>query len=71
VNPQQLAADQVRRFNACVIAGDFSPLVESLAEDATMAFKGMDFGPFTGRTAIAEAYHESPPDDTIEVLDVR
>ncbi|MBX6357533.1 MAG: nuclear transport factor 2 family protein [Micromonosporaceae bacterium] len=71
MDAQQLAADHVRRFNACVAAGDFSPLVESIAEDATMAFTGTDFGPFAGRAAIAEAYRQSPPDDTIEVVDVR
>jgi steroid Delta-isomerase len=70
VNPQQLAADHVRRFNACVAAGDFSPLVESLADDATMAFEATPVGPFTGKAAIAEAYRQSPPDDTIEVVEV-
>jgi steroid Delta-isomerase len=71
VDPQQLAADHVRRFNACVAAGDFSPLVESLADDATMAFEGMPVGPFAGKAAIAEAYRQSPPDDTIDVVEVR
>ena len=71
MNPQQLAADHVRRFNASVAAGDFSPLVESLADDATMAFEGTPVGPFAGKAAIAEAYRQSPPDDTIEVVEVR
>jgi steroid Delta-isomerase len=71
VDLQRLAADHVRRFNASAAAGDFSPLVESLADDATMAFKGVDVGPFSGKAAIAEAYRQAPPDDTIDVIDVR
>jgi steroid delta-isomerase len=71
VNPQQLAVDHVRRFNASVAAADFSPLVESLSEDATMAFEGMPVGPFAGKAAIAEAYRQSPPDDIIDLLEVR
>jgi hypothetical protein len=71
VNPQQLAADHVRRFNASVAAGDFAPLVESLSDDAIMAFEGMAIGPFEGKAAIAEAYRQSPPDDAIEVIEVR
>ena len=55
MNPQQLAADHVRRFNACVATGDFAPLVQSVADDATMTFEGAPVGPFTGKAAIAEA----------------
>jgi steroid Delta-isomerase len=71
VNPQQLADDHVRRFNACVAEGDFSPLVESLSDDAIMVFDGMAVGPFAGKAAIAEAYRQSPPDDAIEVIEAR
>jgi steroid Delta-isomerase len=71
VNPQQLALDHVRRFNACVVEGDFTPLVDSLSEEATMAFEGMATGPFCGKAAIAEAYRQSPPDDTIHPVAVR
>jgi hypothetical protein len=71
VNPQQRALDHVQRFNSCVVEGDFSPLVDALSEDATMAFEGVAVGPFSGKAAIAEAYRQSPPDDAIEVYAVR
>jgi hypothetical protein len=71
VNPKQLALDHVRRFNVCVVEGDFAPLFDCLAEDATMAFQGVDVGPFHGKAAIAEAYRRSPPDDTIDPVAVR
>jgi steroid Delta-isomerase len=71
VDPQHLAVEHLRRFNAGVAGGDFSPLVESLSEDATMAFTGVDVGPFSGKAAIAEAYRQSPPDDAIEAIDIR
>lgn len=71
MDPQQLAVDYVERFNASVTAGDFTPLVESLADEAVMAFEGVNIGPYKGKSAIAEAYRQSPPDDTIEVIEVR
>jgi len=66
-----LLADHVRRFNAAVRSGDFSPMLENFADDATMVFEGVPVGPFIGRDAIAEAYREQPPDDELDVLDVR
>ena len=66
-----LLADHVRRFNAAVRSGDFSPMLENFADDATMVFEGVPVGPFVGRDAIAEAYREQPPDDELDVLDVR
>jgi ketosteroid isomerase-like protein len=66
----QLVADHVARFNRGVAAGDFAPLVESFADDATMSFAGVPVGPFTGKAAIAEAYRANPPDDAIEVIAV-
>jgi hypothetical protein len=66
----QLVNDHVARFNDSVAAGDFTRLVESFAEDATMSFEGVPVGPFAGKAAIAEAYRTSPPDDTIDLLDV-
>ncbi len=60
----------VERFNAGVCSGDFGPMLELFAEDATLEFEGVPVGPFHGREAIAGAYREQPPDDEIEVLDV-
>jgi RimJ/RimL family protein N-acetyltransferase/ketosteroid isomerase-like protein len=61
----------VERFNAAVRSGDFGPMLEHFAEDATMAFEGVPVGPFAGRDAIAGAYREQPPDDELDVLDTR
>jgi steroid Delta-isomerase len=46
-------------------------MLELFAEDAELAFEGAPVGPFTGRDAIAAAYRDRPPDDTLAVLDVR
>jgi steroid Delta-isomerase len=46
-------------------------MLELFTDDAELAFEGVPVGPFAGRGAIAAAYHERPPDDTIEMLDVR
>ena len=66
-----LLSEHVERFNAGVRTGDFAPMLELFSEDAELAFEGVPVGPFAGREAIAEAYGERPPDDTIETLDVR
>jgi steroid Delta-isomerase len=55
-------------FNAAVITGEWSAFLDRFTEDATMEFVGPPVGPFVGRTAIADAYEKSPPDDTIEIL---
>jgi ketosteroid isomerase-like protein len=63
--------DHVERFNAGVRSGDFQPMLENFADDATMAFEGVPVGPFAGREAIARAYRDQPPDDELDVLDER
>jgi len=66
-----LLEDHVVRFNAGVRSGDFAPMLENFATDATMSFEGVPVGPFRGRGAIAQAYREQPPDDELDVLDSR
>jgi steroid Delta-isomerase len=63
--------EHVTRFNAGVRSGDFGPMLENFADDATMAFEGVPVGPFEGRHAIAQAYRDQPPDDELDVLDTR
>jgi hypothetical protein len=65
------AARHVETFNAAVGSGDFAPLVELFADDASLEFVGVPFGPFEGRDAIAAAYAAQPPTDTMTVLSVR
>lgn len=58
----------VAAFNAGVRARDFTAFVALFAEDATMEFEGVpDWGPFTGRDAIARRLEADAPDDEIRV----
>ena len=66
-----LLARHVETFNAAVRSGDFAPLVALFADDATLEFAAVPAGPFHGRDAIAAAYAEQPPTDTMTVLAVR
>jgi len=61
----------VETFNAAVRSGDFAPLVALFADHATLEFADVPVGPFIGRDAIAAAYAEQSPTDTMTVLDVR
>jgi ketosteroid isomerase-like protein len=65
------AARHVETFNAAVQSGDFAPLVELFADDASLEFVGVPAGPFVGRAAIAAAYSAQPPTDTFTVLSVQ
>jgi steroid Delta-isomerase len=66
-----LLGRHVAAFNGGVRTGDFDPMVEGFTDDAVMVFERVPVGPFVGRAAIADAYREQPPDDEIDVLDVR
>lgn len=70
-DPIAFAARHVETFNAAVRSGNFAPLVELFAEDASLEFIGAPIGPFEGRDAIAAAYAAQPPTDTMTVLTVR
>jgi 3-hydroxyisobutyrate dehydrogenase-like beta-hydroxyacid dehydrogenase len=61
----------VALFNQGVRSGDFEPMLSQFAEEAEMVFEGVPGGPFHGREAIREAYRRQPPDDQIDLLDVR
>jgi steroid Delta-isomerase len=65
-----LLEEHVRRFNEAVRSGDFAPVLELFADDASLEFRGVPVGPFHGRDAIAAAYAAQPPDDEIEVLEI-
>jgi ketosteroid isomerase-like protein len=59
-----------RRFNEAVRAGDFTEFVTTFAEDAVMAFDDLPIGPYKGREAIARAYAQRPPDDTMTIWSI-
>ena len=50
--------EHVKRFNAGVRSGDFTPMLENFGDDATMTFEGVPVGPFAGRDEIAQAYRD-------------
>lgn len=60
----------IERFNEGVRTGDFGPMIEQFTPDAELHFEGVPVGPFVGRSVIAEAYAQNPPDDEVDVLDV-
>jgi steroid Delta-isomerase len=59
----------VAGFNLGVRTGDWSAMLEQLADDAELEFVGIPVGPFVGRDAIAAAYRDQPPDDELVVLE--
>jgi steroid Delta-isomerase len=60
--------DHVNAFNDAVTTGDWDTFAHRFAEDATMTFVNVPAGPFHGRTAIAAAYRESPPTETMTLV---
>jgi hypothetical protein len=62
-------ADHVTAFNRAVTTGDWDTFADRFAPGATMRFVGVPVGPFEGRAAIASAYRESPPSETMTLLE--
>jgi steroid Delta-isomerase len=62
-------SDHVAAFNHAVTTGDWDTFADRFAEDASMSFNGVPAGPFHGRTAIAAAYRENPPTETMTLLE--
>ena len=58
----------VAAFNKAVHDGAWEPYLERFTEEAVLEFVGPPVGPFVGRAAIAQAYADNPPDDTIEAI---
>jgi steroid Delta-isomerase len=67
--PERVEA-HVHGFHAAIVTGDWSAFLEGFCEDATMRFGGVPVGPFEGRAAIARAFAENPPTDTMRVAAV-
>jgi steroid Delta-isomerase len=53
-------------FNSAVVTGDWDRWAAALTQDVVMEFVGVPAGPYTGRSAVLDAYRKHPPDDTIE-----
>ncbi|GAB4051472.1 nuclear transport factor 2 family protein [Catellatospora paridis] len=69
--PDDALRTHIDSFNAAVRGGGWTDFSATFADDAVMAFVGVPVGPYVGREAIAEAYRERPPVDTITVTSVR
>jgi steroid Delta-isomerase len=61
----------IEAHNAAVRSGDWAEFSEWFTDDAAVWFEGPPVGPFHGREAIREAYQAQPPDDEVEIRNVR
>jgi steroid delta-isomerase len=61
----------IASHNAAVRSGDWSAFGEWFTDDAEVRFEGVPVGPFRGRDQIRAAYESRPPDDEVEVRNVR
>ena len=62
--------EQCRLFNDGVRTGDWGPYLAQFAATATMRIEGDPGSPYVGLDAIAAAYAQQPPDDTLAVTSV-
>jgi steroid Delta-isomerase len=61
----------IEAHNAAVRSGDWEAFSRWFADDAEVRFEGVPVGPFRGRDEIRAAYESRPPDDEVEVRNVR
>jgi hypothetical protein len=61
----------VAAHNAAVHSGDWSEVASFFADDAEVRFEGATVGPFRGRAEIRAGYELQPPDDEVEIRNVR
>jgi steroid delta-isomerase len=61
----------IAAHNAAVRSGDWGEFAEWFTEDAEVRFEGVSVGPFRGREEIRSAYEGRPPDDEVEIRNVR
>jgi steroid delta-isomerase len=63
--------EYIEAHNAAVRSGDWEAFSRWFAEGAEVRFEGVPVGPFRGREEIRAAYESRPPDDEVEVRNVR
>jgi hypothetical protein len=61
----------IASHNAAVRSGGWAEFSEWFTDDAEVRFEGIPVGPFRGREVIREAYESRPPDDEVEIRNVR
>jgi steroid delta-isomerase len=57
--------------NAAVRGGDWRTFAAWFTDEAEVRFEGVPVGPFHGRDTIRAAYESQPPDDEVEIRNVR
>jgi len=63
--------EYVEAHNAAVRSGEWEAFSRWFTDDAEVRFEGVPVGPFRGRDEIRAAYESRPPDDEVEVRNVR
>lgn len=61
----------IEAHNAAVRSGEWEAFSRWFTDDAEVRFEGVPVGPFRGRDEIRAAYESRPPDDEVEVRNVR
>jgi hypothetical protein len=61
----------IEAYNAAVRSGEWVPFSHWFTDDAELRFEGAPVGPVRGREEIRAAYEASPPDDEVEIRNVR
>ena len=67
---RDLAYSYITWHNQGVESGDFSQMLTLFHHEAEFNFEGIDYGPFSGLQAIAEAFKSNPPTDELEILGI-
>jgi len=63
--------EYIEAHNAAVRSGEWEAFSRWFTDDAEVRFEGVPVGPFRGRDEIRAAYESRPPDDEVEVRNVR
>jgi steroid Delta-isomerase len=63
--------EYIATHNAAVRSGDWEAFSRWFDADAEVRFEGVPVGPFRSREQIRAAYESHPPDDEVEVRNVR
>jgi ketosteroid isomerase-like protein len=63
--------EYIEAHNAAVRSGEWEAFSRWFTDDAEVCFEGVPVGPFRGRDEIRAAYESRPPDDEVEVRNVR
>jgi steroid delta-isomerase len=61
----------IETHNAAVRSGDWAEFSKWFTDDAEVRFEGVPVGPFKGREGIRAAYESRPPDDEVEIRNLR